>query len=914
MNNKAGQSMANPSCLTWGVDAVAKPKIAIYNQLLYALKATVKLDKMDTVVEYVYPGTPWTLSYDLSVIKSIELYLYINPVNGDGDAQTVYIREDGGIFENVVACVNTFYSFSNTYSAVMVKCVPDLTFGARLYCCFSFPAIGVYPSPFVQRPEYASTPVRNRLETGIYMNNVYVDPNPDNNLPVKQLAYGCDGTYYSKTDDKAGIQKGSFLPWMRININRNEYTVPMLPPVTTIPQYLTVPLTSVTTGLPSDQYCVKCSGYTSPHVDYAIWVSYDIMYIAAGIPGGGSLISVNLNGSLIHTLNYVATTTSPYPIVQFNGHVDPTQFFVKNNGNYGVGLPAPISPGWTFTASFTAQGIGLITLSIPDISGDTVVQNGIFTMAIKVATGGAFQVLIYAPDNTDFGKPASTTLPPGSFLSYVYNASAELTQVATNTDTLDTPKTFLGSESGVYIVARPETVYTLATGGQLGNPDYPPKRTLVLPAIKDFLTSASPLGSFGLQAVFTTNLPNVYIRQAPQVIVTCNVLGKTQLYPTSSRPAVFMTDEPFSMLPLDLSHPYTNTYTFNPTYDAVSVIQIATPTPTPEHQFVTVTLPMQTLFAATLNQTLAGNAVTVTSLSDGLFTPVSILIHLGTADLPLPLADSKAYIQNVCGVRGFMDCRDIGPNLYPFGIGYFSATFGAPCEQSCGLGALNTADFADCATMIETLCKNAPPTALECACVNYGTSDVPMLYYQDGTNQTLLSYKAFQQLYSKAFGQDSNQPLPDVLTTSLNCWWPGCNATGAMVNIYGADAPLPSTACTDEDVVSNCFAAIKNITADPRSTVKTITENCGTPVSPPLPYFPPIPPGPGPGPNPSPGPGPNPNPPNPLQPFTPIPAPAPPIPPLPKWLIPALIGGAVLVVVIAALLAVRLIPGAPMNR
>lgn len=221
---------------------------------------------------------------------------------------------------------------------------------------------------------------------------------------------------------------------------------------------------------------------------------------------------------------------------------------------------------------------------------------------------------------------------------------------------------------------------------------------------------------------------------------------------------------------------------------------------------------------------------------------VTFRYNLSVNCLYMPVGTTTAYfgnmamyIQNVCAMPGYRDCRPVVDIAQATCAGYFNNTVGEACAAACddntaGLGpsggsGSSTVVPEACQQMIETYC--AGPAAIHdpaCACGLLQTSDVS---FEIVTGEPRQTFAGFGQAYKTITGD----PLPARLEGSYAaCWWPPCAGINSAMQ-----KPSNKSLCAQN--VVNCFAAINDVVTDPTSFVsQNIANACGsgnyTPVAP----------------------------------------------------------------------------------
>ncbi len=226
-----------------------------------------------------------------------------------------------------------------------------------------------------------------------------------------------------------------------------------------------------------------------------------------------------------------------------------------------------------------------------------------------------------------------------------------------------------------------------------------------------------------------------------------------------------------------------------------------------------------------------------TARTDSNYTPLPAWVFANTSfrvDVAVPLTvdpsvfpnSAPQFLANVCGGNGFTRCRDIAGRPQEMCVGFFDTTppssIGALCSaivlDTAGQGSTNYLDTYNAITT--NYCGDSKAVGFgmdACACITTAKDPYtgkPTDTLSSTTKWTFPGEQGSTSFpdYVASFEQKTGTQFPQLIINNAACWWPPC--TGATPALLPLNV---KTNCTQS--VTNCFAAVNQITTDKTSTV-----------------------------------------------------------------------------------------------
>jgi len=216
--------------------------------------------------------------------------------------------------------------------------------------------------------------------------------------------------------------------------------------------------------------------------------------------------------------------------------------------------------------------------------------------------------------------------------------------------------------------------------------------------------------------------------------------------------------------------------------------------------------------ACPLAATLAGGALcnpVTASVNGPGNVPPCLAGRPGSAPPPLQYVQGAlAFLQDQCAAWHEGGCQPIAGSIPDQCSGFLDGNLSAACTTACGVG--NTQATGACSRLKVQFCATpAAVNAPDCACINVGTSPVPVPSFGG------LSYPEYAAKLQTEFG------LPSTPQLFPECWWPTCTEGGGiLVDTSSGNDTCPTSVLSCVDAIS-----VGNITD---SHVKAKIQNeCG---------------------------------------------------------------------------------------
>jgi hypothetical protein len=543
----------------------------------------------------------------------------------------------------------------------------------------------------------------------------------------------------------------------------------------------------------------------SPSLNYFNAVNGTNQAVVLGVLASTTATLQNLNvidssAGVANTITLPPASTTPVCVTSGNG-VQLTVAIQSIAG--GTPTPIPVMPSGNTATASTATGIGIdsngggVSTAIPAASvnwwGASPPVN---TNTVNNASGTALRPTVNQATSQFTLLITSTPL-----LTVAATGAALTTSLTFNSRKLPSSNPFIGSSTPI-LNYPPQLLVPLDNtfvpgGGPSSAPAGVSSATAGAQVLPTVNTQGMPLpmALLNIDGGIVIKVPTTGVAAGDTGLASRWVPGSTQGAMTFFVPAYVQTSTktPASFLPPDTSRSVDNVYTAQ-TGDVFMLL----------------------LFNSTSSvQPLPFQVAATTGFRVDVVVPLSVdfAVFSGTA---------AQFLGNVCGGNGFTRCRDIAGRPQTRCLGTFDTTVGGLCSAILfdTEGEGNSDYLGAYTNMTQTYCgQPGKPMGVgfstdACACIATKEDNAGNTTINSPTTWTFPGEQGSTSFpdYVASFEKRTGTQFPQLMMNNAACWWPPC--TGATPALLPLDV---KTNCTQN--VTNCFAAVNQITTDKTSTV-----------------------------------------------------------------------------------------------